>query len=270
MPAPADGRVLIAPDRTWLATEPTLPCGLIVYADHRPGAPLTLDPVPEQRAPFRLLEATRDVVLPGDPPFAPVEALGRRAPALSLTYGDYGQLPASSIFWCARWWRARPSRPTWSASSPGSRSRRLPPRRYHDGQPRFPIPAATERKLKCKLTIGMATYDDYDGVYFSVQALRMYHPEILDQVEILVVDNHPDGPTSAALKALGERRAELSLRPGQRDSGTAIRDRVFAEAGGDFVAVHGLPRVRRARARFAASSTTSPPIPQAATWCKGR
>lgn len=28
------------------------------------------------------------------------------------------------------------------------------------------------------LAIGMATYDDYDGVYFSVMALRLYHPEI--------------------------------------------------------------------------------------------
>jgi hypothetical protein len=26
------------------------------------------------------------------------------------------------------------------------------------------------------LTIGMATYDDYDGVYFTLQSLRMYHP----------------------------------------------------------------------------------------------
>ena len=26
----------------------------------------------------------------------------------------------------------------------------------------------------------MATYDDYDGVYFSVQAIRLYHPEVTD------------------------------------------------------------------------------------------
>ena len=25
------------------------------------------------------------------------------------------------------------------------------------------------------LTIGMSTYDDYDGVFFSIQSLRMYH-----------------------------------------------------------------------------------------------
>ncbi len=26
------------------------------------------------------------------------------------------------------------------------------------------------------LTIGMSTYDDFDGVYFTLQSLRMYHP----------------------------------------------------------------------------------------------
>ncbi len=41
-----------------------------------------------------------------------------------------------------------------------------------------------------KLTIGMATYDDFSGVYFSIQALRMYHD--LTDIELLVVDNHGD------------------------------------------------------------------------------
>src|SRR5271168_3863366 len=52
------------------------------------------------------------------------------------------------------------------------------------------------------LTIGMATYDDYDGCYFSVQAIRLYHSEILSEVEFLVVDNKPAGPCSQALKSL--------------------------------------------------------------------
>jgi hypothetical protein len=43
------------------------------------------------------------------------------------------------------------------------------------------------------LTIGMATYDDYDGVYFSLQALRMYHP-VLNNIdyEIIVLDNNSE------------------------------------------------------------------------------
>ena len=38
----------------------------------------------------------------------------------------------------------------------------------------------------------MATFDDYHGVYFSIQALRMYHPEIMDETEIIIIDNNPD------------------------------------------------------------------------------
>src|SRR5688500_13590150 len=37
------------------------------------------------------------------------------------------------------------------------------------------------------LTIGMATYNDYDGVYFTLQALRLY--QHLDDTELLVIDN---------------------------------------------------------------------------------
>jgi len=51
-----------------------------------------------------------------------------------------------------------------------------------------------------KLTIGMATYDDFDGVYFTIQALRMYH-EICqsNDVEFLVLDNNPDGKHAQTL-----------------------------------------------------------------------
>ena len=37
-------------------------------------------------------------------------------------------------------------------------------------------------------TLGMATYDDHEGVYFTVQSARMYHPEIS---EIVILDNNP-------------------------------------------------------------------------------
>ena len=38
------------------------------------------------------------------------------------------------------------------------------------------------------LTIGMPTYNDFDGVYFTIQALRLYQD--LDDTELLVVDNY--------------------------------------------------------------------------------
>jgi hypothetical protein len=85
------------------------------------------------------------------------------------------------------------------------------------------------------LSIGMCTYDDYDGVYFSAMALRLYHPEIADDTEILVVDNHPDGPSAAALKALEGWIPSYRYIPFERLRGTAARSMVFREANADFV-----------------------------------
>lgn len=77
------------------------------------------------------------------------------------------------------------------------------------------------------LTIGMATYDDYDGVYFSVQAIRIYHPEITAQTEILVIDNHPEGPCAAALKQLETHVEGYRYVPYTSHRGTAVRDLLF-------------------------------------------
>lgn len=46
-----------------------------------------------------------------------------------------------------------------------------------------------------KLTIAMATYDDYDGLFFTITSLRLYHPVCMtDEVEFLVLDSNPDSP----------------------------------------------------------------------------
>ncbi|NBO99212.1 MAG: glycosyltransferase family 2 protein [Proteobacteria bacterium] len=42
------------------------------------------------------------------------------------------------------------------------------------------------------LTIGMATYDDYDGVFFTTQSLRMHHSICNSpDVEFVILDNNP-------------------------------------------------------------------------------
>lgn len=51
-----------------------------------------------------------------------------------------------------------------------------------------------------RLTIGMACYDDFNGVYFTIQAVRTYHADVLDEVDFLVVDNHPDGPEGQTVR----------------------------------------------------------------------
>jgi hypothetical protein len=54
-----------------------------------------------------------------------------------------------------------------------------------------------------KLTIGIATYNDYDGLYFTIMSAKLYHPFVqTDQVEFVVIDNNPDGPAGEASEAL--------------------------------------------------------------------
>jgi UDP-glucose-4-epimerase GalE len=86
-----------------------------------------------------------------------------------------------------------------------------------------------------KLTIGMATYDDYDGVYFTLQGIRLYHPEILHDVEFLVIDNNPSGPCGPALKALGQTNPAYRYIAKDHVYGTTIKDWVFQEANGTYV-----------------------------------
>lgn len=90
-----------------------------------------------------------------------------------------------------------------------------------------------------KLTIGMATYRDFDGVYFSVQALRLYH-QLPCPIELLVVDNwsvrHGDKTTGC------EETRKFCVQAGvryvhapERQGTAAPRDLVFRLAQGDVV-----------------------------------
>jgi hypothetical protein len=93
--------------------------------------------------------------------------------------------------------------------------------------------------MRPKLTIGMAAFDSYRDVWFVVQALRLYFD--LRQVELIVVDNKPDAPTSKVLKAKLENwfrphNAGVRYIPMGDVVGTsAPRERIFREAAGEIV-----------------------------------
>ena len=80
------------------------------------------------------------------------------------------------------------------------------------------------------LTIGMATYNDFDGVYFTLQALRLYQD--LEDTELLVVDNYGSDATRDIVKHWGEGRY---IRATELVGTAAPRDRVFREARGKAV-----------------------------------
>ena len=86
-----------------------------------------------------------------------------------------------------------------------------------------------------RLCVGMATYDDFDGVWFTIQSIGMYQPEVLADVSFLVIDNHPQGAAGAALRDLSAWLPHYRYVPFDGYRGTAVRDLVFREANADIV-----------------------------------
>jgi hypothetical protein len=101
--------------------------------------------------------------------------------------------------------------------------------------PKRAIPAPTEKRFPRRLTVGMATYDDYDGAYFTIQSIRLNNPELEGALEFVVIDNNPGGPCSAALSDLGKWIEGYRYVPSGEWNGTAVRNMVFEESSSPFV-----------------------------------
>jgi glycosyltransferase involved in cell wall biosynthesis/predicted O-methyltransferase YrrM len=83
-----------------------------------------------------------------------------------------------------------------------------------------------------RLTLGMASYDNYKEVWFTVQALRMFHD--LTDTEILIIDNFgcPAIKDFVAGWVSSQVRYELYT---ERQGTAAAKNRVFEQAAGDWV-----------------------------------
>ena len=81
----------------------------------------------------------------------------------------------------------------------------------------------------------MATFDDYDGVWFTVQAIRLFHEEITDDIAFLIIDNHPEGAAAPSLQDLEYTVPHLRYVPFAGFRGTAVRELIFREAHADIV-----------------------------------
>lgn len=87
-----------------------------------------------------------------------------------------------------------------------------------------------------KLTIGMATYDDYDGVYFSIQALKLYQLKgIEEDVEIIVIDNNPESRQGQEVKRFVEGAAKAKYIPYTDKKSTFIKYEIFKHAVGTYI-----------------------------------
>lgn len=79
------------------------------------------------------------------------------------------------------------------------------------------------------LTIGMAVYDDYDGVYFSIQAIRLFHKEG-KHIKFIVVDNNPESKSGIETKKFIEERVGGLYVPYTEKSSTSIRNIIFEKS----------------------------------------
>ena len=87
------------------------------------------------------------------------------------------------------------------------------------------------------LTVGMATYDDYDGLFFTFQALRMYHLFDLErnnQVEYVVVDNNPTSAHGKENKRFVENWIKGKYIPYTSKKSTSVRNEIFKNATGKY------------------------------------
>lgn len=87
------------------------------------------------------------------------------------------------------------------------------------------------------LTIGMPVHSDFDGTFFSVQALRLFHREALGRVQILVVDGNPQSPHGlATARFCANAGPSVKYLPAPEANGTAqTKELVFTHAQTEFV-----------------------------------
>jgi hypothetical protein len=233
--ATADNTVICLKQRSSASDQPCQ-VGLIIFPHFVAGSELDLAALSPALAGMRLMECNLNARNLPDHGFSTLAALARNVPALSLTYGSFAQLDGVVDELARRLLKEEIDAAFWRKLSTAFRPIGVAPVAAAVAAPqKFEIPPPTPRKGRAKLTIGMATYDDFDGVYFTLQALRLYHPEIVECTEFLVIDNHPDGACAAHLKKLENAIPSYRYVPKSDKSGTAVRDAIFAEASGEFV-----------------------------------
>jgi len=219
--------------------------GLIVFPRFVPGATLSLTALTAGETALGLIENCLNArKLPrGGLSFA--SRLGCRLPALSLVYGETGQLDGT-LDVVTRQVLAAPSEArdlvalcdafsARAAIQSRSATTSAGPVDTAIGIKNREIPAPTLARFPRRLTVGMATYDDYDGVYFTVQSMRVNNPQLEGALEFVVIDNNPGGPCSDALSELGKWIDGYRYLPRGEWSGTAIKNAVFEEASSPFV-----------------------------------
>ena len=87
------------------------------------------------------------------------------------------------------------------------------------------------------LSVGMAFYDDYDGVFFTINSLLLGpFKEIIK--EIIIIDNNPTSQSADMVRLVAfDLRHIVKYVPFTEKISTSVRDEIFKHASGDYVMV---------------------------------
>jgi len=97
------------------------------------------------------------------------------------------------------------------------------------------LEAGLDRKIQSmKLSISMATYDDFDGVYFTVQSLRLHH-RLPEGTEIVILDNNPSSAHGKALAQFATTLSGLRVVHVINRKSSFVKYDIATEASGDII-----------------------------------
>lgn len=85
-----------------------------------------------------------------------------------------------------------------------------------------------------KLTISMATYDDYCGVFFSTESLRI-HQKLPKETEFIVLDNNPDSDHGRQVKHFSKSVPNMRVIDVTDRQSSFVKYDVFKHAEGDVI-----------------------------------
>ena len=240
------GNMIVAPPPLDAPLAP-LPCGLLIFPEFSRTAPARLELLSAARAATLLMACNLNARNLADHGLDTILQLVRSVPVVHFRYARQEEIAAVAEKLATGLCREPLGREATQelldalnaemqalppVSSPLSTTDPVPP--ATTAAPSYPA-ATPKRDDPVKLTIGMATYDDYDGVYFTIQALRLQHADCMGEVEFIVVDNNPAGRAAQSLKKLENAVPNYRYVPVADRTGTAVRERVFEEAAGRLV-----------------------------------
>ena len=85
-----------------------------------------------------------------------------------------------------------------------------------------------------KLTIGSAVYDDFEGVYFTYQSLRLNTQDIWGDLDFVIIDNNPESEEGKATKSFCSASHQIRYIPYTKKLSTAIRNEIFSNSQSEF------------------------------------